>query len=279
MKFRLVCFGNPVVDIIHSRKGVFKRLGSPAANTAAAFVQLGGWAGIIGRIGKDKNGKFILSQLRRFHIGYARLRMDDKPTYSIDLYVTAKERRFTLGKLYYTLEKLAPADTKYLAKADAVYARLASKLFLKGAKLANNLGKNLYVGAHFYKGRPARQPSYDLRSFDVRAVIGDEEEMAAVRKYCKLLKTVPLITTSGASGSVAVVGEKKVYAPTFKVKAVDPTGAGDTFTAGYIFADLNGMDLYGSLSFANACGAIAVQRFGAQQKITPDKISQLLRQN
>ena len=43
---------------------------------------------------------------------------------------------------------------------------------------------------------------------------------------------------------------------------VDPVGAGDAFSAGFIAARLNGADLLPALRTANACGAAAVASVG-----------------
>ena len=51
--------------------------------------------------------------------------------------------------------------------------------------------------------------------------------------------------------------------PAFPIKAVDATGAGDNFIAGFASEILRGGEVYDALLFANACGAICTTAAGA----------------
>ena len=51
-----------------------------------------------------------------------------------------------------------------------------------------------------------------------------------------------------------------IQEPAYRVKAVDTTGAGDTFNAGLIYGLSSGWDLERCLAFANAAAAIAISR-------------------
>ena len=53
------------------------------------------------------------------------------------------------------------------------------------------------------------------------------------------------------------------YAPAFRVDAVDTTGAGDVFRAGFIYALLRGWPTDDILRFANAAAAVSCTRLGA----------------
>ena len=53
------------------------------------------------------------------------------------------------------------------------------------------------------------------------------------------------------------------YAPAFQVEAVDTTGAGDVFRAGFIYAMLRGWPTDDILRFANAAAAVSCTRLGA----------------
>jgi sugar/nucleoside kinase (ribokinase family) len=61
----------------------------------------------------------------------------------------------------------------------------------------------------------------------------------------------------GARGAIAVRGAEVGRAPGFKVKAVDTTGAGDSFDAGFISGYLGGAPLAECLRQGNACGAFS----------------------
>jgi len=71
------------------------------------------------------------------------------------------------------------------------------------------------------------------------------------------------VITRGAKSPVAFDG-KKIEVPVFKVKVVDATGAGDSFSAGFICSYLKTKDLKTSLRFANAVASIVIQHPGAR---------------
>jgi sugar/nucleoside kinase (ribokinase family) len=81
----------------------------------------------------------------------------------------------------------------------------------------------------------------------------------------RLSGLVPLVVvTCGADGALALdsADGEIVHAPAVPVDALDPTGAGDVFTAGFILGTLRGWPLAQRLSFANLIGALSVQHFG-----------------
>ena len=55
--------------------------------------------------------------------------------------------------------------------------------------------------------------------------------------------------------------------PALKVKAVDATGAGDNFAAGFIAAKAEGASDGEALCFASACGALCATKTGAVSAI------------
>jgi sugar/nucleoside kinase (ribokinase family) len=76
---------------------------------------------------------------------------------------------------------------------------------------------------------------------------------------------VPLaVVTLGADGAYAVdrrTGES-AEVPAIAVEALDPTGAGDVFVAGFVTGTLAGWPLADRLAFAGLTAALSVQEFG-----------------
>jgi sulfofructose kinase len=72
-----------------------------------------------------------------------------------------------------------------------------------------------------------------------------------------------LIVTLGTAGALALDGDRVVRSPGFAVRAVDTTGAGDVFRAGFIHGRLSGWPLEQTLRFANAAAAVSCTRLGA----------------
>ena len=76
-----------------------------------------------------------------------------------------------------------------------------------------------------------------------------------------------VVLTLGEAGSVYDDGKAAVRQPIFKVKAVDTTAAGDTFTGYFIYSLVQGMPASEGLALAAKASAIAVSREGATDSI------------
>ncbi|WP_206323963.1 PfkB family carbohydrate kinase [Streptomyces sp. HNM0574] len=85
------------------------------------------------------------------------------------------------------------------------------------------------------------------------------------RAVAALAELVPVaVVTDGAGGAVAVdqlTGES-AEVPALRVEALDPTGAGDVFVAGFTTGTLAGWPLADRLAFANLTAGLSVQHFG-----------------
>ncbi|WP_327356101.1 carbohydrate kinase family protein [Streptomyces sp. NBC_01304] len=80
-----------------------------------------------------------------------------------------------------------------------------------------------------------------------------------------LAEKVPLaVVTLGAEGAYAVDGRtgETASVPAIEVAALDPTGAGDVFVAGFVTGTLAGWPLADRLAFAGLTAALSVQEFG-----------------
>ncbi|WP_018655834.1 carbohydrate kinase family protein [Actinomadura flavalba] len=77
-----------------------------------------------------------------------------------------------------------------------------------------------------------------------------------------LAERVPVVVVKlGADGAIALdarTGERAA-APALPVRALDPTGAGDVFAAGFVYGTLAGMPLAHRLRFANLCAGLSVR--------------------
>lgn len=79
--------------------------------------------------------------------------------------------------------------------------------------------------------------------------------------------TKEIVLTVGEKGAYYISGENVVYQEAIKVKAVDTTAAGDTFTGYFISSYLNGSTPKQALELATKASSITVQGEGAAQSI------------
>ena len=79
----------------------------------------------------------------------------------------------------------------------------------------------------------------------------------------RLGSRVPLLVVKrGPEGASVIRDDAWEDHPGFSVEAVDPTGAGDAFNAGFLCGYLTGWPLAECATWANACGAMTVTRPG-----------------
>lgn len=90
---------------------------------------------------------------------------------------------------------------------------------------------------------------------------GDYDAMAG-----KLVALGPKLVaiTMGGEGCLVARAEKIAHIPSFAVKVVDTTGAGDAFMGGLSYALLQGWDDARAGRFANACAALCCTKVGAR---------------
>jgi ribokinase len=105
-------------------------------------------------------------------------------------------------------------------------------------------------------------------------LIVNEGELATVADHrgsiaeCLARIAVPtVIVTLGQHGCCARSGGMHYLQPAFAVKPVDTTGAGDTFCGALVAALSSGAVIGDALRQANAAGALACTRLGAQASI------------
>jgi ribokinase len=96
---------------------------------------------------------------------------------------------------------------------------------------------------------------------------GAVRDWGAVGRRLRQLGPRTVILTLGEEGSLIVDEDGERPVPTFPVSAVDTTAAGDAFVGGLAAALLQGPALGEAVRFANACGAMAVTRAGAQPSL------------
>jgi sugar/nucleoside kinase (ribokinase family) len=87
-----------------------------------------------------------------------------------------------------------------------------------------------------------------------------------------------VVVKAGGLGAIAASGDELLRAPAATVDAVDATGAGDAFDAGFLVSRLRGETLERSLAIANACGALSTRALGGvDAQPTTDEVLDTMR--
>ncbi|GBE29306.1 putative sugar kinase YdjH [bacterium BMS3Bbin04] len=90
-----------------------------------------------------------------------------------------------------------------------------------------------------------------------------------------------VIITNGAGGCVAIKKDGEAqWHPSYPVKAVDTTGAGDIFHAGFIHGLLREWDLESCVRWAAASAALSITALGSRGNLpAKEDVVNLLREN
>lgn len=245
--------------------------GGSAANTAVALAQLGVSTGIIASVGTDTNGRAARSELRESDVDTTELQTVEGQTAVKYLVVAPNGEAFVLGTDGVN-ESVAPNAVS------ESYIRTSDHLHLTGqapetagtlAEIATDAG----VGVSFDPGRRCTGRSYDrtLELADIVFLNRRESEMIDIPEECVVVRK------HGEGGANAHTPQRTHHHPGYHVDAVDTTGAGDAFAAGFIHTRLSEPDsgYHRALTVANACGAIAARSSGTRPELSWEAIESI----
>jgi sugar/nucleoside kinase (ribokinase family) len=122
-----------------------------------------------------------------------------------------------------------------------------------------------------------RAVTYPIFAESAVLLLTGEREVERGLRTLRRLNPGPLIVTLGERGAAVLEGDRFVVVPGFQVKAIDTTGAGDIFRAGFIHGLVSGWPIERAVRFANAAAAVSCTRAGAMASApTLAEVAQLL---
>lgn len=281
--------GNPLFE---------RNPGGAPANVLAYLAKLGKQTAFIGKVGQDQFGIFLKETLEKNGIhtenvifdsevnttlAFVHLKEDGDRSFSFyrnpgaDMNLHADEvdekliqdsKFLHFGSLSMTSEPVRSATFKALEVAKA-----AKVLISYDPNLRVPLWPTLELAKEMMLKGMAYADVVKISEEELLFLTG-EAEIALGSEL--LLKDYPniqlLLVTMGAEGSAFRTARDFGMVPGFKVKAVDTTGAGDSFFGGILYGilernlDIQGMDGEACaelLTFANAGASIVTTRYGA----------------
>jgi sugar/nucleoside kinase (ribokinase family) len=96
---------------------------------------------------------------------------------------------------------------------------------------------------------------------EIRELTGSKNVISSMKKLNRLGAKIVVVTLD-EKGVVAYDGNKIYRQKGFRVKAIDSTGCGDSFTAGFLHYILKGKSVSEALKFGNASAALEIQDIG-----------------
>ena len=265
----------PKADEIVYPLSIEQHPGGSTANIAVGLSRLGETVSFFGKAGDDANGKVICDSFLADGVDTTYLKIE-KGNSSGGAFIAVDEEGerviYSLGgnTLYERWDEIDPASF------DGVEGLYIGETFdevgVEAAKLAHKHGATVFFGPGGimcsygleYLGTVLAHTDYLLVNLpEAKMLSGCDTKEAAIETLLNA-GAKNLIMTEGKHGSGCYSKSGCITAPAFPVKAVDTTGAGDTFTAGLLHAFSAGMPAEQAMRFAAACAAEAVQVVGAR---------------
>jgi sugar/nucleoside kinase (ribokinase family) len=268
----------PTVGTLALVESIVLRGGGCALNTSSALVRLGLRAAVVGKVGADAFGDFVLALLGERGVdGAGVVRDAAAPTSaSVALVDSAGERTFLhtpgandalrpteLGEAPFAGRALHVAGALVLEALDGEpTAGLLAEARRRGLHTSLD---TVFDGSGRWERVLAALPHCDLVTpgrAEAEAISGERDPRRAARRLRELGAGTAAVTL-GAEGCQVAAADFDGRVPAVPVDAVDGTGAGDAFVAGFLYGRLAGWATEACARFANAAGALATTAVGA----------------
>lgn len=259
-------------------RGIEMRSGGLAHTTGVTLARLGVPTAVVGRVGNDPFGTFLIDVLTQHGIDAHVRRDTGAPTSATVVLVAGGGERSFLHQVGAN-GRLVEADVDQDLLSRTRVLHLGGFFILPsldGAPAARILQRARAAGcrtsldtAWDASGRWMSTLTPCLPHLDI--LFGNQDELAEVAGTRDPEVIAATLRRAGAGTVVVKLGEDGAYAdgpgwrgrvPAFAVNVVDTTGAGDAFCGGFLAGELAGWDLETTTRFANAVGALCVTALG-----------------
>ncbi len=104
--------------------------------------------------------------------------------------------------------------------------------------------------------------------------------MEAANVLASRVKAKYFVIKLGAKGAAVCDGETVTIAPSYDVKVVDTTAAGDSFTSALTYEYIRSGDMVRAAKFGNAVAAVTISRKGASDSVPTDsELAEFVKKN
>lgn len=262
--------------------------GGKGANQAVAAARLGANVSMLGRVGKDNFGDFLLENLKQNKVDSTLIQRDDSSTGTAIIIVDSSgQNSIVLSSGANGNVSIADVDNIPFANYQLLLLQLEIPLptVLRAAQRAKESNTRVVLNPAPAKELPDELialadfiiPNETELSLLTKQKVSDiaSAESAARNLLGRGAKHV--IVTLGGKGALIVNTETCKQVDTYLVNVVDTTAAGDAFIGGFATSLLENKSLEEAVRFGCACGALAVTKFGAQPSLpTKEEVEKLI---
>lgn len=268
--------------------------GGKGANQAVAASRLGANVSMLGRVGKDNFGEFLLENLKSNHVDTSLIQRDEASTGTATIIVDSNgQNSIVLSAGANSKVSSSDVELASLSKFSLLLLQLEipTPTVLSATKLAKQNGVIVILNP-----APAKQLPDELIAL-ADFIIPNETELSlltdmevkdisSAEKAGQVLLergTKNVIVTLGGKGALIVNKNTSEQVDTFPVNVVDTTAAGDAFVGGFASIlntsnSVSSQNLLDAVRYGCACGALATTKFGAQPSLpTKEEVDNLLK--
>lgn len=252
--------------------------GGSAANTVFGISQLGGKAGLCGKVANDGLGDLYINHMRESGVLFNGKSVKGMTGTCIVLISDDAQRTMLtcLGvssEIEYediSVEQLRQSDYLYL-EGYLFDSELAAQTLLKAIDIAKQCGVKIALTAsdafcvERHKDIFLRIIKHDAdllfaNAQEAQALTDTQGTDTAIQALSGMVKNIAV--TDGGHGSVLCFNGKTIKIKPYIVSPLDTTGAGDSYAAGLLFGLTNGYSLESSGSIASFFASRVVSQIG-----------------
>lgn len=255
--------------------------GGSGANVAVALSRLGVSASFVGKLGGDPAGMLLFDELKNEGVDVSGVVIDPELVTTksfIAVSQKGEKRTYILGGGNAALSITSPDEVDWtkIKKCDLVYI---GEVFTEIAELIASFARNYDKKVIYRPSMPYLEFGLErLRNIlkNVDIFMMNESGWNTLKVASKglenpdnLLTLGPeiVIITRGYEGCEIFARKEVFEAPAVDVKAVDVTGAGDAFIAGFIKALLESKDVRNCVKYATVAATISITKMGARKSL------------
>ncbi|MDD1777747.1 MAG: carbohydrate kinase family protein [Candidatus Helarchaeota archaeon] len=268
--------------------------GGSAANFAVACARMGLKTGFVGKLGRDAFGERLIQDFKKDNVETEKIVFSsDSPTGMCYAAVDKSGNRI-LYAFSGAANELQPGDLdgEYLKSFQAIYLANLKNLdpLTKAAELVQGTKTRVCLNPGSLIVDQGLKACENLLKL-TQIFIGSQGEVKQLFQTANLLRGLERLlnyveiaaVTQGAQGSLIATKDFQIKIPAEKVKVIDTTGAGDAFSAGFMYGllrtnfDPSKVELCGKLG--NSVAVSKIQAVGARGGLlTASAMTELLKQ-
>ena len=254
--------------------------GGKGANQAVQAARLGAEVYMIGKVGADERGTFLIDSLKSSGVNTDYVIVDANEATGTDCVHIDRNGNNAIVVVPLANEHIRPDEIRGMASliesADVFISQL--QVNEEAIEAALTISHSAGVCTVLNPAPARRMPDSFFALADYLTPNETEAEfftgcyqkdmdmqdwrLAAAERF-REMGARRLVITLGANGAL-YSGDECFVAPPYSVKALDTTAAGDAFNAAFAIRLAQGADIHAALAYGNAAGALTASRMGSQ---------------